>query len=237
MKLISLPDEALLGRRAHGFFDDFDHLVTGDRWTDTSADSGASVAVADAVGGVASLVTGGTNNNEAYLHSTAELFKFADAKPLVVETRLQYAEANTDDANVMFGLIDNVAADTLQDDGAGPKSNYAGALFFKADGDTLWSVEYSNGATQQTVQLTAANSLDRVDHTAGGADYATLRIEFAPYGGVGDVRFFLNDSLVYAFTSVSYSNATEMEVAVGLKAGGANSETANVDYVFAYQAR
>ncbi|MCR9119497.1 MAG: hypothetical protein NXI22_21400 [bacterium] len=237
MKLFSIPDEALIGRRAYGFFDDFDHLVSGDRWTDTSGDTGASVSVADGVGGAAALVTGGDDNNEVYLHSTTELFKFADNKPLIVEALLQYSEANTDDANVMFGLMDNVGANALQDDGAGPKTSYSGALFFKADGDTLWSVQYSDGATQQTVQLSADAAHDGFARLSGGANAQTFRIEFAPYGGAADVRFFIDHVLVYAFQGVSFTNASEMEAVVGLKAGGANSETANVDYLFAYQRR
>jgi hypothetical protein len=236
-KLLELPDELHLARLSYGFLDDFTHLVTGDLWTDTSGDSGASAAVADGVKGVVALVTGATDNNEAYLHQTAETFKFADDKPLIFEALVQFAEANTDDANVMVGLKDAWAADSILDDGAGPAASYSGAVFFKVDGGTRWNVEYSNGATQETAELTAANSLDGIAKTAGGAAYQRLRIEFQPHGTVGDVKFFIDDQHVYTFANVSYSSATDMEAGFGVKAGGANSETLNVDYAYARQKR
>ena len=37
--------------------------------------------------------------------------------------------------------------------------------------------------------------------------------------------------------SLTYTSATEMMAFVGVKAGGANSEVVNVDYVAAYQDR
>lgn len=237
-KLFELPDEALIGRSVHGFFDDFDHLVTADRWTDTSGDTTATVSVADGVGGICAVFTDGTDNNEAYLHNTTELFKFADAKPLMFEAYVQYTEANTDDANVLVGLMNAVGANSLVDDGVGPKADYSGACFYKVDGGTNWIVEFSDSTTQQTVELTAANSLDGVAKAAGGSAYQRLRIEFVPTAGsVADVKFFIDDELVYVFNGVSYANATEMEAVVGAKAGDSNAETVNVDYLMAYQKR
>lgn len=236
-KLVSLPDEFYLGRRSFGFFDDFFEFVSGDLWTDTSPDTGATVAVSDAAGGVLVLTTGGTDNNEAYCLTTKELFKFAADKPLVFETRLQYAEANTDDANVCCGFMDAVGADSILDNGAGPKASYSGAVFFKVDGGTRWNVETSLGGTQTTTELTAANSLDKTAKTAGGASYQTLRIEVLPVSTtVAEVSFFV-DGVHVAKHNLTYTSGTEMNAFVGVKAGGSNSEVVNVDYNAAYQVR
>lgn len=236
-KLVSLPDEFYLGRRNFGFFDDFLEFVTGDLWTDTSPDTTATVAVSDAVGGVAVLTSDATDNNEAYLLTTKELFKFAQDKPLVFETRLQYAEANTDDANVCFGFMNAVGANSIVDDGAGPKSSYSGAVFFKVDGGTRWQCESSLSTTQTTTELTAANSLDKIAKTAGGASYQTFRIEVLPVSStVAEVSFFI-DGVHVAKQNLTYTSATEMNAFVGVKAGGANSEVVSVDYVAAYQVR
>ena len=115
--------ELAMKRKQFGFFEDFETFVTGDLFTDTSADSGATIAVGDAAGGVNVLTTGATDNNEAYLLTTKELFKFAANKPLLFEARIQYAEANTDDANVCLGFMDAVGANSILDDGAGPKAS------------------------------------------------------------------------------------------------------------------
>jgi len=226
-----------LGRLQFGFFEDFNQFVSGDLFTDTSADSGASVANVDAAGGTVTLTTGGTDNNECYLLTTKELFLFAENKPIIFETRLKFTEANTDDANVCCGLMNAVGADSIVDDGAGPKSSYSGAVFFKVDGGTRWYCESSLSTTQTTTELTAANSLDKTAKTSGGGTYQTLRIEARPVSSTeAEVSFFI-DGVHVCKQSLTYTSATEMMAFVGVKAGGANSEVVTVDYISAYQSR
>lgn len=235
--LVDLPNELLLGRRQHGFFEDFQHFVTGDRFTDTSADTGAAVAMTDAAGGVVTLTTGGTDNNECYLLTTKEVFLIADGKPIFFEARIKYTEANTDDANVALGLMNAVAADSILDDGAGPAASYSGAVLFKVDGGTVWNAESSLAGTQTTTALSAANSLDRLAKTPGGGSWQTIRIEIVPFSTTeADVNFFI-DGVHVAKHALTYTSATEMMAFVGVKAGGANSEVVSVDYVSAYQVR
>lgn len=243
-KLIDFPD-LFLKRRFHGFDEDFDHLVTGDRWTIIDGDSGASVVDGDRVGGSILLTTGATDNNEAYLHTTNEIFLFADDKAIVVEGEHSYTESATDDANVMFGLMDAVAANALQDDGAGPKSSYSGALIFKVDGSTNWQAESSLGGTQVTTDLTAANlnNLSKVVQTAGAGVKQSFRIEIQPLDSTtADVKFFigvLNTSslVLVAKHLLTYTSATEMQVVFGVKAGSASSEVVTVDRAHAWQVR
>ncbi len=225
--------------RQYGFFEDFLEYTSGGLFSDVQADTGATVAVdADGEGGVVLLTTGATDNNEAYLFSTQELFLFAANRPLVCEARVQFAEANTDDANVYFGFMDAIGANALVDDGAGPKSSYSGAVIYKSDGDTLWSVENSIGSTQKTTQLTADNSLDGSAKAAGGAAYQVLAIEVNPHGGgSSDISFWIDDVLVAKHKDQPYASATQMMVGCGIKAGGANSEVLSVDYINAYQLR
>jgi len=136
MKLLHYP-RSLFERGQMELADDFTHFSDGDAWTKLDADSGATVAIdADGTDGVMLLTTGATDNNEASLASTNELFLFAADRAIVIEAHLQFAEANTDDANVAFGLADAWGANLLGDNGAGPKSSYSGCLIYKADGDT-----------------------------------------------------------------------------------------------------
>lgn len=243
-KLIELS-EGLMNRRIFGYDDDFDHFVTGDRWTSIEGDSGSTVAVGDTVGGIALLTTGGTDNDEVYIHGTNEIFKFADDKNLIFETELSYTESATDDANVIAGFMDAVAADALQDDGAGPKTSYSGAVFFKADGDTVWSVESSLGSTQVTTQLTAANknNLSGSAQVPGGGVKQVLTIEVQVIDStLAKVRFFIGvlnstKGTLVAEHDLTYTSATEMQPLVGAKAGSASSEVISVDRAHMWQVR
>lgn len=238
-KLVDLM-EPLKNRRTFGFFDDFEWFVSVHRWTKTVADvaGGVGIAVADGAAGLLTVSPeDSTDEDEVYLASTYEVFKFANDKSGTWECRLKFAEANTNKLNIFFGVVDAIGANTLVDAGAGMKTSYSGAVFFKQDGQTLWSVQSSLSTTQTTTQLTAANSKDGKAHTAGSTAYQTLRIDFTPITTTnGDLDFWLDGVLVAKHDYV-YTNATEMQVGLGVKNGSTTAETATVDYVAAYQLR
>ena len=232
------PERSLLLPLSFGFDEDFLEFVSGDLFTDTSADSGAAVAITDAAGGVVTLTTGGTNNNECALHTTKELFKFAADKPAFYESRAQYAEANTDDANIYHGWLDAYSADCMVDDGVGPKSSASGAGFYKVDGGTRWYIFASLGSTQTKVELTAANSLDNLAKTAGGSSYQVFRVEFRPYSSTqAELLYWIDGVLVYKISDFTFTSATEMHAGAIAKAGGSNSEVLSVDYISVWQKR
>lgn len=222
-------------RHQHQLVDDFIGFTDTSLWTETSPDTGATVALdADGIGGVIQLTTGATDNNEAYLESN-EIAKFAASKPIHLEALVQYTEANTDDANILVGLMDAPGADSLLDNGAGPKASYSGAVFFKVDGGTKWNVESSIAGTQTTTET---------DVTAGGSAQQRLEIDVYPTSSTSaDIVFKIDgrqcrDSGGTAIKhTVSIASATEMAIAFGVKAGGANSEVLNVDYVAFRQKR
>jgi len=196
------------------------------------------------VGGQLDLITAAVDNSEVYLYRTAETFLTANNKPMLFEARISWVEANTDDANVIFGCWNAIAANDLADDGAGPRAGATdGFMFFKEDGQTVWSVESSDGAdaaaTRTTTQLTAANSLDGAAHTAapGATTWQTLRIQVMQSSSTKqDVAYFIDGTLVKKH-NMSYTTPTEMAVAIGAKSGSANSETIQVDYIAGYQLR
>lgn len=223
----------------HVIEDDFTRDIDTAEWVATTADGG-SATVGDAVGGILALKTNVVDNDEIYVESPNETFKFAANKPIRFAARVQFAEASTNKANIIVGLKDAVAADTLLDNGAGPAASYSGAVFFKQDGETLWSVEVSIGSTQETKQLTAVNSLTKKAHTAGTTSlYQWLVIEFTPTGAASaEIAFYIDGELVYKFTGDYITSATEMQICFGAKAGGsAAAETLNVDFVSCVQKR
>lgn len=205
-------------------YDDFLSVTSTQLWTSVLTDSGTA-SVGDAANGILALVASdGTvaDNDEAYIKSTKEIALFANNKPFVFEASIQFSEANTDDANVCVGLMNAVGADSIQDNGAGPAASYSGAVFYKVDGGTTWYAESSLGATQNTTALT---------DTAGGSAYQKLRIEFKPFSSTqANVAFYINDAHKCSHT-LTYTSATEMQLFAGVKNGGANLETLNVDYI------
>lgn len=214
----------------HDDFFAFDETNSEAEFIAINADGG-TVEVIDGVGGILSIATGSTDNDEAYVHTAVEAFKFADDKPLWFETRVALTEAATDKANVIVGLLDGAAANALQDDGDGPPADYSGAVFYKVDAGTVWQAEVSDSTTQTAVTLSD-------DTWPGDGTYQVLAIEFIPTAtNTADVNFYLDGTLVGTASGFDYSNATELDVIVGAKAGSGAAETLLVDYVTCKQVR
>ena len=219
-------------RQTFGVADHFeDTVVSADLYTVTTENSGA-VTNSDAAGGVIAVTTGATDNNETYLKTTKELFLFAAGKPLHAAARLKFSEASGTGANVAFGLMNAVGADSILDDGAGLKSSYSGVTFFKVDGGTLWNCECSIATTRTgTTLLSAANSLDKVAHTAPGTAYQWLEITVIPFSATEATAVFSIDGVDVKSTVFTYTSATEMQLFVGVKAGNGNAQTVTVDFL------
>lgn len=211
--------------------DNFLWYISPHLWTATLTDTGTVTPLTTHGGGVAITPSDGTvaDNDEAYLGWTNKNIVPTNLKPIVFQTVIQFTEGNTDDVNVIAGLMSTSAANSLLDDGGGPPASYSGLVFFKTDGDTLWQVESSVGGTQTTTRLTAANSFDQVAKTAGGSAKQTLRIEFIPYTStLADVLFYINGVLV-AKHLWTYTSVVAMSPVLGLKNGAATTvETLNV---------
>ena len=229
----------LYAKDTHHVFDDFNHMVTADTWTSVLTDSGTAT-VGDAAGGILALAcSDGTvaDNDEAYIRTTAELFLVADNKPLRFEARMQYTEANTDDANVFCGFMSAIAANALVDDGAGMRTTGNYFVFFKVDGGTTWQVRSRNSTETET---------NDTGVTAGGASYQKFRISIDNEGSGTNVqaKFFIDDvQCVDATTNrpivhtIAVASSTEMQAGAGAKNGGANLETLNIDYMYGAQKR
>lgn len=241
-KLLDRLPMFLQERSLHVIADDFTRDIDAAEWVVTATDAGSGT-VGDAVGGILAMTpSDGTvaDNDEVYLESPNETFLFANNKPLIFEARVQWTEANTDDFNVIVGIKDAVAANTLLDDGGGPAASYSGAVFFKVDGSTTWNVETSLAGTQTTTELSAtnANNLAKRVMTAGGSSYQVLRLDFLPYSSTNAYVNFYIDGVQVAQHDYIYTSATEMQICIGGKNGAAtNVETLNVDYVICAQAR
>lgn len=209
----------------------FQHFVTGDRYTSLAADSGASVAVGDAAAGGIVLTTGATDNNEAAVRTTNEIYAFRAAKPFGMVAKISYAEANTDDANVMVGFMNALGANAMLDNGAGPKASFSGAIIYKVDGGTRWQCRSSIGTTYVSTDLvgTDLNNRSRTTQTAGGAQ--TLEIRVSGQTLAAQTITYLIDGVLVAQHVIDATSGTEMNLGAYVKAGSANSEVVTVTYL------
>jgi len=205
------------------YFDDFfKYDTTNDYAVVEDAGAGGGDVITDAAGGWLSVGCDGDDNDECYVSSIAEIFKFQTNKQLFFETKIKLTEANTDDANFIIGLSDTVAANSLLDNGAGPMASYDGAVFFKADGTMKIQFETSNAGTQVT-NATLADFVSGTEYVLGFLyDYND--------GTTATVTPYVNGVAGTAH-SLTISGLEEMHVLIGVKAGGANEEALVVDYV------
>lgn len=230
MKSLVDRHDALNKRRTFGGFDDFGSYTSGQFWTSVLNGSATIAAGSTQFGVLTMSAIDSTNNRELYLSSTNSLFLFADGKPMYVEARVQFTEANTSAANVGFGVANAVANGLLVDDGAGMKTSGSFASIFKVDGGTAWKTGCSVGSTQ---------SITQSETTAGGSSYQVLGIQIEPQGTIAEITYFVDGLQLRDNTTrknpikdfLTFTGAAIMQLFVGLKNGSTSAETLLVDYV------
>jgi hypothetical protein len=214
----------------------FDHF-TGDQSdvtaVDTVTDTGTAL-VGDEVGGVITLTpSDGTvaDNDEVYLATPNELFKFGTNRTIYGKARVKYAEVTANVLNVcLLGFQNAVGADSIVDNGAGLKTSGSTLGIYTVDGGSglLRVVSACNGTATTTV----------TNKTVAAGTWYTAEIECRDWDGVKmQVAFkldgdYLRDSLNRViYHEVAIASATEMQMFVGAKLGAAtNNDTLKVDY-------
>lgn len=205
-------------------FFDFNTAATTGKWNITVADAGADgiTGMTDAANGVVQVYCDGDDNDEAYVSSVAESWKFQTDKKLYFETKIKLTEAATDVANWIIGLSDTVAANSLKDNGGGPMDSYDGVVFFKVDGTMKIQFETSNAGTQVT-DAALADFVSGTDYTLGFLydynDGTTAKVTPFVNGVAGTAR------------NLAIAGLEEMHILFGVKAGGAKEEALKVDYI------
>lgn len=243
-RAIRLPELAQLMHLQHGFCDDFQGFLTATstaKYTVVTAVDGTVTQIDAAGGGVAikSAAASASGNEDCYLAREAETFKPAADKPLSFGALVQATEDDVNQNNLIVGLTDGVAADLLVNDGAGPKTSGTTLAFFKKDGGLNWWIHASLSTTQTSVELTAANSLDKVAHVGSGSAKQLLEIDFIPKNSTqADVIYKIDGVAVYKLTDWVFTSATDVQAVVGCKDGDASDEvTINLYGLYCYQAR
>jgi hypothetical protein len=197
----------------------------------TLTDTGTAAVGAGSGGFITITPSDGTvaDNDEAYIATPNSVFKFGTNRGIFGKCRLKFTETAATIYNVGFGFMNSVGADTLIDNGGGPKLSGSTLAIYKTDGSGVWKAAVAcNGVAQTGTSTTVAV----------GATWYVLEIECLDYDGVNmNVTFkvdgsFLKDSnsAVIRFL-VPIASATDMSMWAGAKLGAAtNNDTTLVDY-------
>lgn len=230
-------------RRGNYVFDDFNQFTNAALWTSggTGGNTAFSVTNPDHVNGWLVCNTNAAANNEAWVATTRKNW-IASQTPtppgnepggvLVFETRINYAEANTNVAGIFVGFSSAFATLLLAAGAGSLKTNMSAFGIYKLSGTTTWGLISSNGTTQ-VITLSDKSSISSNDQI--------LRIEVvAVPGSIVEVSAFLDDlPLLDPSQSfprpikqrLTYTSIAAMAGGVYVQAGDANAEVVNVDYI------
>ena len=210
----------------------FTNDVASTEITATTTDAG-TVAVNDGLGGIITLTpSDGTvaDNDEVYIATANQLFQFAVNRPLFGICRLKFTETTSSVYNAGFGFQNAVGANTLIDDGGGPKVSGSTLAIVKIDNTTVWRC-YSACNGVATVSISTK--------TAISTDFQVLEIDCIDANDNTNmtVCFYVNDEPLRDSTgarirhSVPIANSALMSMWAGAKLGAAtNNDLLLVDY-------
>src|ERR1051325_8543393 len=225
-------------------FDDFVLDQQDTSAIDTITDSG-TVLMGDAVNGVATLTPSDGSvgdNDEAYLASPNEVFKFGTNRSIYGRFKFRYTEVTSDKVNWCVGFQDAVGANSLVDDGAGPKVSGSTLAIAKVDGGSNLLKVYSacNGtSTSTTTNFTVAAATDYLaEIICNDWDGVSMQVSFR-FGIVANGLEYLKDANGNIIRhTVLIASATEMQIFAGVKLGAAtNNDTLLLDYWYGAQTR
>ncbi len=207
-------------------------VADGDMGINVVVTNNGSVTSANSAtypGGVLAVAASDTSvadNDEAYISSEALNWTLAANKTLYFEAAFTLTEASTDDANLIVGLMDTGAADSLQDNGGGPPDDYNGIVWFKVDGGTVFQFETAKSTSHNTTA------------SAGAFTSATkYRVGFL-CEGVTKVTPYLDGVAGTALTTVAgIPDGVALGWTIGVKNGDTNAEIIYPDYVRVVQLR
>ncbi len=228
-----------------GVDDDFIKTPVSGEWTTTTADVGTAT-VGDGPPGVLTLTPSDSsvgNNDEIYFLTTKQLFLFpatmvTAGDVIYGRARMLFLEAGANSAaNICFGFMTTVAANSLIDDGGGPQASTSHAVIYKVDAGTAWKCQARNGSEylDSTSTLTASDAAYHLFEVIVH-DYTPTRVQVT-YKVDGQ---FLRDStfgkpIVHQLLRASAGNMSFM---FGMKNGEATTvQNLLVDRAYAHQTR
>lgn len=240
-----------LPRNTFTFMEDFYSIITSTNVTESMAllvpwkHTGDTAVTADSLvgataGGVLSLISGSTDNNEVYLQYGAQGTEGAfnitsnGTKELWFETRVCAAPSGNE-GGFFVGLADpGASAANFLIDNAGTVDTNVNHIGFWCG--TLYSNAYYNFVVGKA-DAAAGSLMDAAIVTNTAATYVKLGFHF---DGVRTTTVYVNGtarSRVHTNNAVSYPDAVVMAPIIASKTGGSYSNTNKIDYIWVQQER
>lgn len=252
MGLLQLPDD-LEKRRQQWLWEDFFAYLDTYTWTKGTTGTGTTVVIGSGPATQLSLGNAGsTSNAEAWFATTNAFWKFQANKPLILEARINYQEANTNNGGLFIGFSSAFATGLLANSTGVPNTNMSAAGFYVAQGSTAINVITSVGTTQLLTPTdgvigTSSDQVFRVEVMIEGSNIAVDYLmgvadatggPSGPTGSAGtypvgfeQLRETASGFLKPIKHRLAYSGAAAMKGGVYLKQFTTTAETCLVDYI------
>lgn len=229
-------------RRTVNLFDDWIQYVDTQLWTKgVSGAGGASVINSDGLNGLLTFGSGTAANGEAFVSSTRKNWIVTLNQPMVYETRINYQEANVNNAGIFVGMTDSFGAGLLAAGAGSLKASFTGFGIFKLAGVTnqnLWQT-VSSVTTTHTVNVSVTSTQPNLLTTPFGDQI--LRICINPISStLAEVTYFVNDVQLRATASPGTTYpikdfytfaATKISPGCYLQGASTTAETLQNDYI------
>lgn len=224
--------------RAFLFLDDFMQQASATvsayaTYTDMNDGATGTNAFQDASGGIFNIVTAAALDDYHGIRTTAKPWLFAATKELWFEAKFKVAEAAANASSWFIGLSDTFTTGGLQTGASGPLASFSGAGWFKVQSSMAAKFITSNAGTQSisgTLATVVTNQAIKVGFYFDGT--ATTGNLF-PFIDIGDG----NGYTACAVQTITLASLAQMALFATIKAGGANAETLQLDYIKCYALR
>lgn len=229
MQGLLMPDSVLL--QTHGFEDDFHATLSG------FTNSGTVAHVGEA-GGVITLTTGTTANNEAFRHETAKTFLLAAGKPLRFRARVSFVDASTTTGALFVGISSEAGAALVANGGAAMKAGAQTTLgFAKFTGQSTWTCYSKVNATDQSDVLSEANKGNLSGRAQTLGSYQVLGIDFLPDSPTTALATYTIDDIEVCKHRISLASAAIAAPILFVKTTTTDAQVLRADLWSAFQNR
>lgn len=216
-------------------FTDFNSVATTGKWQITKG-TGGTIALQDLPGGRLNVPTAASANDYVLLSSQKKIAQLKAGKPLWFEAQVNLTQANTNQANIVFGLSSILTTGFLVTGNGGLPTTWDGVVFWMVGGQTTPQWQFSSSrSTTVTTQATFTPF-------TSGAD-TRLGFHVDPADGVNAIvtPYFNDQPMVVSGANytqkISLASSPVLYPIIGVLAGSSSAETLQIDYMRLVQDR
>lgn len=202
-------------------------------YTDMNDGATGTNAFQDKAGGIYNIVTAAALDDYHGIRTTAKPWLFVAAKELWFEASFTVNEAATNASSWFVGLSDTFTTGGLQTGSSGPLASFSGAGWFKVQGGMAAKFITSNSTTQSISGSLATVVTNQKVRVGFYFDSAATTSNLFPFIDIGDGNGYIS----CAAQTITLASLNQMALFATIKAGGANAETMQLDWIKVLQIR